>query len=113
MTALPTRSSTFRSHHTPVAVSSRKIRYGTVGVHAMCPNCLMKMSVAMKRASLSLSLALLCIVADACQRTPDVIPDRLKGVVDRDLLHIDIKHNPEAYRGKLMLTGGKGERGPY
>ena len=56
----------------------------------------MKMSVAMKRVSLSSSLALLCIVADACQHTPDVIPDRLKGVVDRDLLYIDIKHNPEA-----------------
>lgn len=60
----------------------------------------------MKRASLSLSVALLCIVAGACQRT-DVIPKQLEGRVDRDLRYTDIKHNPEAYRGKLMLAGGK------
>lgn len=57
--------------------------------------------------SLSLSIALLCLVASACQRTADVIPDRLKGRVDRDLRYSDIKDNPEKYRGELMLAGGK------
>ncbi|MDF0664841.1 MAG: hypothetical protein P0119_02070 [Nitrospira sp.] len=60
-----------------------------------------------------MNIALLCIVAGACQHAPDVIPDRLNGIVDRDLRYINIKHNPEAYRGKLMLVGGKGESGPY
>ncbi|HWF61236.1 MAG TPA: Slp family lipoprotein [Nitrospira sp.] len=61
----------------------------------------------MKRASLSLSVALLCLVASACQRTSDVIPDRLEGRVDRHLRYADIKDHPEAYRGKLMLAGGR------
>jgi len=60
----------------------------------------------MKRTSLLLSVALLCLVASACQRT-DVIPERLEGRVDRDLRYIDIKDNPQAHRGKLMLAGGK------
>ena len=60
----------------------------------------------MKRASLSLSMVLLCLVAGACHRT-DVVPDRLEGRVDKDLRYSDIKNNPEAYRGKLMLAGGK------
>ena len=60
----------------------------------------------MKRARLSLSLALLCLVATACQRT-DVIPERLEGRVDRDLRYSDIKGHPDDYRGKLMLAGGK------
>ncbi len=59
----------------------------------------------MKRTSLSLSIALLCLVASACQK--DVIPDRLEGRVDRDLRYSDIKNNAETYRGKLMLAGGK------
>ena len=61
----------------------------------------------MKRASLSLSIALLCLLAIACQHTTDVIPDRLEGPVDRDLRYADIKDHPETYRGKLMLAGGK------
>lgn len=67
----------------------------------------------MKRASLSLStamlcsIALLCLVASACQRTSDVIPDQLEGGVDRHLRYVDIKDHPETYRGKLMLAGGK------
>jgi outer membrane lipoprotein len=60
----------------------------------------------MKHASLSLSLVLLCLVAGACHRA-DVVPDRLEGRVDKDLRYSDIKNNPEAYRGKLMLAGGK------
>src|SRR5690349_4063428 len=60
----------------------------------------------MKRASLSLSFALLCLVTGACQRT-DVIPDRLEGRVDRGLRYSDIKGHPDDYRGKLMLAGGK------
>src|SRR5690348_11941398 len=61
----------------------------------------------MKHASLSLSLALLCLVTNACQRTTDVIPDRLEGRVDRDFRYSDIKDHPETYRGRLLLTGGK------
>lgn len=37
----------------------------------------------------------------------DVVPDRLEGKVDRDLRYSDIKRNPEAKKGKLMLAGGK------
>lgn len=59
----------------------------------------------MKHARLSVSIVLLCCAAGACQR--DVIPDRLEGRVDKDLRYSDIKNNPEAYRGKLMLAGGK------
>ncbi|HWG96473.1 MAG TPA: Slp family lipoprotein [Nitrospira sp.] len=61
----------------------------------------------MRRASLLLSIALLCLVASACQHTTDVIPDRLEGRVDHDLRYADIKDHPETYRGKLMLVGGK------
>jgi outer membrane lipoprotein len=53
-----------------------------------------------------LSVALLCLVASACQRQ-DVIPERLEGRVDRDLRYSDIKNNAEHYRGKLMLAGGQ------
>lgn len=60
----------------------------------------------MKRASLSLSMILLCLIAVACQRT-DVIPERLEGRVDRDLRYSDIKDHAETYRGKLMLAGGR------
>ena len=60
----------------------------------------------MKRASLWLSIVLLGFVASACQ-SQDVIPDRLEGRVDKDLRYSDIKNNPETYRGKLMLAGGK------
>lgn len=59
----------------------------------------------MKRSSLSLSMVLLCLVGVACQR--DVIPERLEGQVDKDLRYSDIKNNPQAHRGKLMLAGGK------
>jgi outer membrane lipoprotein len=60
----------------------------------------------MKRIGLSLSLVLLFLVASACQ-SKDVIPERLEGRVDKDLRYSDIKRNPEASRGKLMLAGGK------
>lgn len=61
----------------------------------------------MNRASLSLGICLLCLVASACQRTPDVIPEQLEGRVDPHLRYADIKDHPETYRGKLMLAGGK------
>lgn len=61
----------------------------------------------MKLTSLSLSIALLCIVVSACHRTSDVIPNRLEGRIDRHLRYADIKDHPETYRGKLMLAGGK------
>ena len=41
-----------------------------------------------------------------CDRT-DVIPERLEGKVDRDLRYVQVKENPDMYRGKLMLAGGK------
>jgi outer membrane lipoprotein len=56
--------------------------------------------------SLSVSVVLLCFLAGACQ-SKDIIPERLEGKVDRDLRYSDIKNNPETYRGKLMLAGGK------
>jgi len=46
------------------------------------------------------------LLAAGCNRT-DVIPERLEGKVDRDLRYADIKNNPEAHKGKLMLAGGK------
>jgi outer membrane lipoprotein len=51
-----------------------------------------------------MSVALLFV--SGCNRA-DVIPDRLEGKVDRDLRYADIKHNPQAHKGKLMLAGGK------
>lgn len=46
------------------------------------------------------------LFAGGCHRT-DVIPERLEGKVDRDLRYVDIKGNPQAHRGKLMLAGGR------
>jgi outer membrane lipoprotein len=46
------------------------------------------------------------LLAGGCSRQ-DVIPERLESQVDRDLRYIQIKDNPNAYRGKLMLAGGK------
>jgi outer membrane lipoprotein len=48
----------------------------------------------------------LLILAGGCSRQ-DVIPERLESQVDRDLRYVQIKDNPDAYRGKLMLAGGK------
>lgn len=42
-----------------------------------------------------------------CTRPPDVVPERLEGKVDRDLRYVQVKENPDMYRGKLMLAGGK------
>lgn len=67
----------------------------------------MEREVTMKRTSLSLCIALLCLVAGACQSTTDVIPNQLEGRVDRHLRYVDIKDHPETYRGKLMLAGGR------
>jgi len=49
---------------------------------------------------------LLLLVTAACHRA-DVIPERLEGQVDRELRYVEVKNDPEAYRGKLMLAGGK------
>ncbi len=46
------------------------------------------------------------LFVSGCNRK-DVVPDRLEGKVDRDLRYSDIKHNPQAKKGKLMLAGGK------
>lgn len=46
------------------------------------------------------------LFVSGCNRK-DVVPDRLEGKVDRDLRYSDIKGNPEAKKGKLMLAGGK------
>lgn len=51
-----------------------------------------------------MSVALLFV--SGCNRK-DVVPDRLEGKVDRDLRYSDIKNDPQAKKGKLMLAGGK------
>ncbi|MBX3300580.1 MAG: Slp family lipoprotein [Nitrospira sp.] len=48
----------------------------------------------------------LVLFAGGCARK-DIIPDRLEGKVDRDLRYSDLKNDPEAKKGKLMLAGGK------
>ena len=48
----------------------------------------------------------LVLFAGGCARQ-DIIPDRLEGKVDRDLRYSDIKQDPQAKKGKLMLAGGK------
>jgi outer membrane lipoprotein len=58
-----------------------------------------------------LSRAILAVIplllfAGGCS-TQDVIPERLEGQVDRDLRYVQVKENPDVYRGKLMLAGGK------
>jgi outer membrane lipoprotein len=55
--------------------------------------------------------ALLAIIpfvlfAGGCSKQ-DVIPERLEGQVDKDLRYVQVKDNPDSYRGKLMLAGGK------
>jgi len=51
-------------------------------------------------------VSLVMLFLPGCSRK-DVIPEHLEGRVDRDLRYVDVKGNPEAYRGKLMLAGGK------
>ena len=46
------------------------------------------------------------LLVGGCNRQ-EVIPERLESQVDRDLRYVQVKENPEAYRGKLMLAGGK------
>ena len=41
-----------------------------------------------------------------CNR-PHVIPEGLESQIDRDLRYGEVKENPDMYRGKLMLAGGK------
>ena len=52
------------------------------------------------------TIASIVLLTDGCNRT-NVIPERLEGKVDRDLRYADIKDNPQADQGKLMLAGGK------
>ncbi|OQW32294.1 MAG: hypothetical protein A4E19_19905 [Nitrospira sp. SG-bin1] len=52
------------------------------------------------------AMSVVLMFVGGCDRT-DVIPDRLEGKVDRDLRYADIKNDPQAHRGKLMLAGGK------
>jgi outer membrane lipoprotein len=51
-------------------------------------------------------IAALALVMTGCARQ-EVIPEKLEGKVDRDLRFVDVKQNPEAYRGQLVLVGGK------
>ncbi len=51
-----------------------------------------------------LAVPMLCNVG--CQRQT-VVPEQLKGQVDRDLRYVEVKGDPGAYKGKLMLAGGK------
>jgi outer membrane lipoprotein len=49
---------------------------------------------------------LLLFCASACAQR-DVIPQRLEDRLDRDLRFAEVQRQPDAYRGKLMLVGGK------
>lgn len=49
---------------------------------------------------------LLLLCASACAQN-EVIPQPLEARLDRDLRFVDVKRQPDAYRGKLMLVGGK------
>lgn len=51
-------------------------------------------------------LFLLLVFAGGCSN-PEVIPERLEGQVDRDLRYAQIKDNPDSYRGKLIVAGGR------
>ena len=51
-------------------------------------------------------IAALALATTACARQ-EVIPEKLEGKVDRDLRFVEVKQNPEAHRGKLVLAGGK------
>ena len=51
-------------------------------------------------------VAALAVATTACARH-EVVPEKLEGQVDRDLRFVEIQQNPEAYRGKLVLAGGK------
>jgi outer membrane lipoprotein len=51
-------------------------------------------------------LSVAVLTATGCSGR-DVIPENLKGQVDRDLRYVEVNADPEAYRGKLMLAGGK------
>lgn len=46
------------------------------------------------------------LTAAGCIRQ-QVIPERLEGEVDRNVRFAEVKDNPDAYRGQLMLAGGK------
>jgi outer membrane lipoprotein len=50
-------------------------------------------------------IAALALATTACSQ--EVIPEKLEGKVDRDLRFVEVKENPEAYQGKLVLAGGK------
>jgi len=51
-------------------------------------------------------LAVALVSVTGCNRK-EVIPERLEGRVDRDVRYADVKTDPQGYRGKLMLAGGK------
>lgn len=52
------------------------------------------------------AIVTMVLLGGGCHRT-EIIPERLEGKVDRDLRYADIKDNPQAYQGKLMLAGGQ------
>ncbi len=52
------------------------------------------------------AIVTMVLLGGGCHRT-QIIPERLEGKVDRDLRYADIKDNPQAYQGKLMLAGGQ------
>ena len=54
----------------------------------------------------TIAVAALALATTACARQ-EVIPEKLEGKVDRDLRFVEVKQNPEAHRGKLVLAGGK------
>ncbi|ALA59123.1 Slp family lipoprotein [Nitrospira moscoviensis] len=54
-----------------------------------------------------LLMASLVLLSPAACSREQVIPEHLEGRVEKDLRYVQVKENPEAYRGKLMLAGGK------
>jgi outer membrane lipoprotein len=47
------------------------------------------------------------LLVGGCNRQEMKIPERLEGQVDRHLRYVQVKENPDTYRGKLMLAGGE------
>jgi outer membrane lipoprotein len=53
-----------------------------------------------------LVLSGMVLLAGGCARK-DIVPERLEGKVDRDLRYSDLKNDPNAQKGKLVLAGGR------
>jgi outer membrane lipoprotein len=54
----------------------------------------------------ALTLVPMLLFIGACSQQ-DIIPEHLEGRVDQDLRFTEVKENPDAYQGKLVLAGGQ------